>query len=211
MIKLVLFDLDGTLIQTTKIIIDTFKKTFNHFYPEVALTNSEYDSLLGQTLFKTFSKYSKSEDELNNVIKYYRDLSNEEINKGLKAYDKAEDLLKYLKKKKISIGVVTSKMREIAKYHLELTNLYPYIDYLVGYEDVLNHKPDKEPILKALDHFKIYGENALYVGDHENDIKSAKNASILACAVTYSNRLSEMLLDNPDFVIDELINIKDLI
>jgi HAD superfamily hydrolase (TIGR01549 family) len=211
MIKLVLFDLDGTLIQTTKIILDTFKDTFNHFFPNEELSDHEYTNLLGQTLYQTFSIYAKDNQELDKIINYYRELSNFKIEEGLNSYDGAVEILRFLKKKNIKIGVVTSKMRNIALYHLELTGLKDYIDHLVGFEDVINHKPNAEPILKALEIFNEKKEKTIYIGDHENDIIAAKNASILSCAVTYSARLKEMLAEQPDFVIDELMNIKDLI
>lgn len=53
-------------------------------------------------------------------------------------------------------------------------------------------------------------EETIYIGDHENDIKAAKNAKITSCAVSYSCRLEEMLLENPDYIIDQLNNLKDL-
>jgi HAD superfamily hydrolase (TIGR01549 family) len=211
MIKLVLFDLDGTLIQTTKIILETFRETFNYFFKNVELSDEEYTNLLGQTLYKTFSMYEEDEKKLEEIISYYRELSNFKIEEGLNAYDGAVEILRYLKKKNIKVGVVTSKMRNIALHHLEMTGLKDYIDHLVGFEDVVKHKPDAEPILKALEIFNAKKETTVYIGDHENDIIAAKNASILSCAVTYSERLKEMLNQRPDFVIDELMNIKDLI
>ncbi|MDO9629914.1 MAG: HAD-IA family hydrolase [Acholeplasmataceae bacterium] len=211
MIKTVLFDLDGTLIETTQIILDTFVETFEKFLPEVKLTNDELTNLLGQTLFKTFEFYTDSQEKLDEIIKYYREVSNQKIENGLKAYPFALETLVYLKKKGATVGVVTSKMRKIATYHLEITGLLPYIDGIIGYEDVLEHKPHPEPIIKALELFGAKKKSTIYVGDHENDIKAAKKAGIYACAVTYSKRLSEMLMEQPEFVIDELINLKDII
>jgi len=211
MVDTILLDLDGTLIDTTDIIIDAFKDTFEHFFPDTTLTESEYTNLLGQTLFKTFGFYTEDQAHLDEVVAYYREVSNAKIEHGLNAYPKAKETLDYLKKKKIKVGIVTSKMRKVATYHLELTGLLAYVDLIIGYEDVTEHKPSKEPIEKALMLLNANKETSIYVGDHENDIIAAKRAGIMACAVTYSNRLNEMLKENPEFVIDELSNLKDFI
>ena len=209
--KTILFDLDGTLIETTEIILETFRITFKKFFPEVKLTDEELTNTLGHTLFKTFEFYTDSKEKLDEVINFYRETSNVMIEKGLKAYPGAVETLSYLKSKGCKVGVVTSKMRHIATYHLELTNLLSYVDLLVGYEDSVEHKPSPEPILTALKQLKASPRTTVYVGDHENDITAAKKAGISSCAVTYSHRLKEMLLLEPDFVIDELINLKDIV
>jgi len=211
MMKTILFDLDGTLIETTQIILDTFVETFDKFFPDVKLSEDELTNLLGQTLYKTFEFYTDSKEKVDEVVQYYREISNLKIEQGLKAYPYALETLIYLKKKKVTVGVVTSKMKKIATYHLEITGLLPYIDGIIGYEDVVLHKPSPEPIEKALELFGAKKSTTIYVGDHENDIIAAKKAGISTCAVTYSHRLSEILKEQPEFVIDELINLKDII
>jgi HAD superfamily hydrolase (TIGR01549 family) len=211
MIKTFLFDLDGTLIQTTEIIIDTFKIIFKKYFPNLVLTDSEYSNLLGQTLYKTFEFYKEDAQDIDQMVSDYRALSNQMIETGLKAYPGAAETLKYLKAKGCKVGVVTSKMRKIATYHLELTGLIAYIDHIIGYEDVTEHKPAPEPIIKALAALGARAKTSVYIGDHENDIIAAKKAGVQACAVTYSMRLSEMLSYQPDYVIDELEHIKDFI
>lgn len=209
--KTILFDLDGTLIQTPKIILDAFKLTFNKFVPNVDLNESELSNFLGQTLWKTFGTYTEDQKIIEDMVTYYRQISNDMIEMGLSPYPNAKQTIKYLKKQGCKIGIVTSKMKEVAKYHLKLTDLYDDIDGIIGYEDVMNHKPDPEPIYKALELFDAKKEDAIYIGDHENDIKAAKKAGIESCAVTYSIRLKEMLLEQPEYVIDDLKNLEDLI
>jgi len=211
MMKTILLDLDGTLIDTTGIIIDTFKVTFEKYLSHIKMSDKDYTNLLGQTLWQTFEYYESDENKVNDMVEFYRKTSNDMIESGLNAYPGALDALKYLRKKGATIGVVTSKMRKVALYHLELTGLKDYIDGLIGYEDVENHKPDPEPILKALELFNANKETTVYVGDHENDMVAAKKAGIYTCAVTYSQRLEEMLKEQPHFVIDELAHLKDFI
>lgn len=211
MIKCVLFDLDGTLIQTTGVIIDAFKVTFKKFFPDMFLSEDDYTNMLGSTLFTTFGYYTSSPEQVNDMVTFYRAYSNDLFDQGLLPYEGARETLLFLKKKGIKTGVVTSKMRSVATHHLKLTNLFEYIDGVIGYEDVLEHKPSPEPIEKALAMLDVKPQTTVYVGDHENDIIAAKKAGIFTCAVTYSHRLKEMLSYQPDYVIDELKNIKDLI
>ena len=209
-IKTILFDLDGTLIDTIPVILDTFRMTFDHFLPEVELSDQEMTLFLGQTLFETFGFYV-DEEKVDEMVKYFREVSNLKIEEGLNAYPNAKEILAFLEKKNIAVGVVTSKMRHVASYHIELTGLTDYIDHLIGYEDTEKHKPNPDPLLKALDVFKGKKEQTIYIGDHENDMQAAKAAGMMCCAVTYSKRIREMLQTQPDFVVDDLIQIKDLI
>ena len=209
--KTILFDLDGTLIQTTEIILDTFVLTFEKFFPSIKLSETELTNMLGHTLFTTFEFYTDSKETVDQMVAYYREQSNLKIEEGLKAYPGAAETMKYLKNKGCTVGVVTSKMRKVATYHLELTGLNRYVDGLIGYEDTEKHKPNPDPVLKALELFNAKKESTVYIGDHENDMTAAKKAGVSACAVSYSHRLKEMLMVQPEFVIDELSNLKDIV
>ncbi|BCR35165.1 HAD-IA family hydrolase [Mariniplasma anaerobium] len=209
--KTILFDLDGTLIQTPTIILEAFKQTFETHLKEVELSEKELSNFLGQTLWQTFEFYTDDKDLVNEMIDHYRNVSNMMIEEGLKAYPNAKKTILYLKNQGCKIGVVTSKLKDVATYHLKLTNLFEDVDLIVGYDDVKNHKPNPDPLLKAIELLNVKKEDTLYVGDHENDIKAAKKAGIESCAVTYSSRLHEMLLEQPEYVIDNLDNLRDII
>jgi HAD superfamily hydrolase (TIGR01509 family) len=210
-LKTILFDLDGTLLQSTEMIIEAFKMTFEVFCPNEEVTEDTYSSFLGQTLFQTFESYVKDDKVVKDMVAFYRKASDALMEEDLKAYPGARDTLLMFKKKGLDVGIVTSKMRGIASTHLKRIGLDDLIDGMISFEDVTNHKPDPEPIWKALALFKAKPASTIYVGDHENDIIAAKKAGVMTCAVTYSRRLSEMLAYNPDFVIDELINLKDIV
>jgi len=209
--KLILFDLDGTLIQSTKIILDVFELVFERYFPEVELDQKTLTSFLGKTLWQTFGDYTKDQDLINDIVVDYRKESEKLIKQELKSYPNALETIEYFKDNGVMVGVVTSKINHVAMSHLKLVGLDQAIDHLVGYDDVTVHKPNPEPLLKALEYFDVEPKDALYVGDHENDMKAAKNAGLACCAVTYSNRLEEMLAEQPEYVIDDLSNLKDLI
>ena len=208
--KVVLFDLDGTLIQSTELIMEAFEVTFEKYFPEINV-KPIMTNFLGQTLKVTFGTYMQSHHDLDEIIAFYRKTSEALIQSHMQSYPHALEIFDYLKKHHVKIGVVTSKMHNVAREHLKLVGLSDYVEHLVGYEDVINHKPDKEPLVKALELFQMSAEDAIYIGDHENDIRSAKAAGMMSCAVSYSHRLKEMLAYMPEYVIDDLIQIKDIV
>ena len=210
MIKLVLFDLDGTLLKSTEIIMDTFVITFKKYFKDITLDERTLTSFLGHTLFETFGLYIRDDQSMDELVSFYRHTS-EELMKDVQAYPNAKELMEILKAKNIQIGVVTSKMNHVAREHLTLIGLNDYVTHLVGYEDVKNHKPDKEPIEKGLSLYGVNSDESVYVGDHENDMVAAKKAGVMSCAVSYSHRLKEMLAVMPDYVVDDLLQIEDII
>ena len=209
--KLILFDLDGTLIKSTGIILESFKMSFDKYFPDVKLSEEKLTSFLGTTLWQTFGEYTKDDDMITEIIGYYRHVSEAMLEKDLVAYPNAHETIQFLKDHGCQVGVVTSKLNHVASHHLAITKLLPLIDGLIGYDDVKTHKPDPEPLLKALALFDVEANEAIYIGDHENDIKAAKKAGMLSCAVTYSYRLKQMLNEFPDYVIDDISHIKDLV
>lgn len=209
--KTILFDLDGTLIQTPKIIKEAFRYVFKKYLPDVVLDETTVDNFLGHTLWETFGEYVDDDALIEIMVADYRQHSESLIKEGIDPYPNAKMILQYLRKKGCQIGVVTSKIKKAAVSHLHLTGLLEDVDYVIGYEDVDKHKPHPDPLLKAIEIFQANKNKTIYIGDHENDIKAAKKAGIQSCAVTYSSRLREMLLEQPDYVIDDLKNLKDLL
>jgi HAD superfamily hydrolase (TIGR01509 family) len=154
--------------------------------------------------------YIREDQDMDTLVGFYRETS-EILMKDVKAYPNAKEIMERLQSKGVHIGVVTSKMNHVAREHLTLIGLNAYVTHLVGYEDVKKHKPDKEPIEKALSLFDMTASEALYVGDHENDMIAAKAAGVISCAVSYSHRLKEMLAVMPDYVVDDLLQIEEMI
>ncbi|MFA5560305.1 MAG: HAD-IA family hydrolase [Acholeplasmataceae bacterium] len=208
--KTFLFDLDGTLIDTPPLIISTFVETFEHFFKDLKFDYETLTTFLGQTLFKTFRNYTDDEELVDQMVSYYRKKSEEKINSQLNAFDNAVKTLKTLKEQGHNVGIVTSKMKAVATSHLDKTGLLPYVDLVIGYEDVIEHKPSPEGLLKAVDYFNAEKERTYYVGDHEHDLLSAKNADIKAILVAYSLRLIEGIKTNPDLVISDLFDLTEM-
>lgn len=225
-----IFDLDGTLLDTKELIDRSFIETFNKFRPGYVLTDEELDSFFGPTLYNSFSRYSESEEEIDEMIKYYREYNISHHDEMVMAFKGAREVLKTLSRKNYRLGVVSSKKKDLVIHGLEHCGLDEYIDVVIGCEDVKNPKPDPEGIIKALAELnaidenladddrrkrmprdeEVYLKHSLYIGDNKEDIDAAKAAGIRACGVLYIKHPEVMLEANPDFVINKLTELMNI-
>ena len=209
-IDTLLFDLDGTLLDTRKLIDASFIETFRHYFPEKELTEKELDSFFGPTLYESFSRYETDEDKIQEMIKYYREFNFAHHDEMVTYFPGCREMVKTLSRKKYKLGVVSSKKVDLVKHGLELFGLLDCFDIIIGADDISKPKPDPEGILKALDELKEDREldeikkHALYIGDNKSDIEAAKNAGIRSCGVLYIKDPSIMLDAKPDMVINKL-------
>ena len=210
MIDTVLFDLDGTLIDSNHLIITTFKYVFETELPHIIMKDEDYIPFIGPTLVQGFGKYVKEESQIQHLVQVYRKKNLEIHDELITAFDGALDLLIHLKSKGIQTGIVSSKMHFLVERGLKVTGLLPYIDVIIGSDDVINHKPHPEPIIKALNLFDDIDE-AIYIGDHPNDILSGKAAGVKTIGMNYSWHLQGLKDAKADYYLDSLIQIKEVI
>lgn len=225
----ILFDLDGTILDTKSLIDRSFIHTFSHFRPDHILKDDELDSFFGPTLYQTFSRYSNDEKEIEAMIAYYREFNIANHDMMVKPIAGAKSLLSSLNAKGYNLGVVSSKKTDLVRHGLELFDLLKYMDVVIGCDEVSNHKPAPDGINLAI---KLLNErvdnspkdfktkvkqvfikpkkivkNVLYVGDTANDIKAGKNANIKTVGCLYISNPDVMLEANPDYVINKLNDI----
>lgn len=210
MLNTFLFDLDGTLIDSPKIIIEGFIDALEKHVPNYVLTEKDKTNILGQTLEKAFEKYKTDEGHYNLLAKTFRETTKIKILNELKAYDYAYEILTYLKSKGFKIGIVTSKVGYAVDESLMSSKLEGLFDVIISFEDTENHKPNPEPILKAINMLNSKISETIYIGDHENDIKAGKNAGVKTALVGFSYRFDEGKKENPNYIFNDLKEIKDI-
>lgn len=202
--KAILFDLDGTLLDTQPLINKTFTQVFLEYFPNHKLTKAELDSFFGPTLEQTFTKYTDDKNQIKEMIDTFRKYNRIYHQDGVKAFEHAKETLIELKNRGYLIGIVSSKTEEFIKLGLEQNQMLEMIDVIIGHNHVTNHKPDPEPILLALETLGVTADKAIYVGDHPNDIIAAQAANMTSVGVYYANLIKEVLELNPDYMIDSL-------
>ncbi len=205
--KYIFFDLDGTLIDTVPFILESFNYTFNHHFGDTR-PEEETISYIGMPLINHLRDiYPGKEEELAKTYRAYNELKHDNC---IGIFIGIYDVIKELHEMGLVLGVVTSKKREMAIRGLELFNLRDYFLFVNGSEDSAKHKPDGDPLIKAMIKAKADNkEEVLYVGDSPLDIMCAKNAGVRSAAVawTYSPR-SDLEKEEPDFFLE---NPRDLL
>ena len=205
----VLFDLDGTLLNTRELINRSFIHTFEHFRPEKILTDEELDSFFGPSLRQTFSRYSDDEKEIEEMVKYYREYNVSKHDELVTAFPGAKSLIKTLAHKGYKVGVVSSKKTDLVEHGLELFGMLQHVRVVIGEEDVATPKPDPEGILKAME--ILHSKKAIYIGDGVGDIEAGKNAKIDTVGVLYSDRKDKIIAAEPTYTIDRLNDIMTIL
>ncbi|MBS4174043.1 pyrophosphatase PpaX [Bacillus sp. FJAT-49736] len=208
-ISTILFDLDGTLIDTNELIIASFLHTFNHYYPG-KYTREDVLPFIGPSLKETMS--SIDPDRVDEMIERYRthNLANHDL--LVKEFDGVYETVQTLKEKGYKLAIVSTKMSATVKKGLKLTNLDSFFEIIVAIDDVENVKPHPEPIEKALKLLGSTPQESIMVGDNYHDIVGAKNAGTLSAGVSWSAKGRAYIEKfEPDFILDNMRDLLDIV
>lgn len=204
----IIFDLDGTLIDSFEAINDAFDEVFSRFQGRT-ITFKESNAYVGVPLEGLLGELFGKENQ-DEAILIFRNRYKEVCFEKTSLINGVKELLVYLKRKGKSLNVATNKTGSISRKlleHLEIGNLF---DYIFGVYDGLEGKPSPEMIKKIVEKTNIPLPKAILVGDSPIDIMTAKNAGIPIFSVASGNHSHEELKSyNPDFIalsISELIS-----
>ena len=176
-VKLVIFDLDGTLVDSDNTVIrilNTIRKDLN--LPSLKLKDiSFFLSLGGEEMIK---KTISSSLDTKKYLGIFRQRYLEDSLNNEKLFDGVVDYLNHLKAKKIKRAVFTNKPKDLANKTLKSHNIYHFFNYVVTGDDVEFKKPSPDGCYKLIKMSSIPPENIIMIGDSELDQKSANSASI---------------------------------
>ena len=178
---IILFDLDGTLIDSTDAIVSTFHHSFDVHKKEHP-TDEEIMALIGYPLDIMYEELGIDRGEVWDFVatykERYREISTIKTELLLCARKAVEEAAKFAK-----LGIVTTKTGKYSKVLMEHFELMQFFEVLVGREDVEKPKPDAEPILKALEFFDVEGKEVWMIGDTKLDLICAKEAGVNSIGV----------------------------
>ncbi len=207
----VLFDLDGTLIDTNPIIIKSYQHAFKTHFPQLDISEKTIIEDIGPPLETIFRKYTDDAELIDTTIQTYLSYYRKHEHDLFKLYPGVRSTLELLKKNGIKIAIVTSKFLESANPSVEHFNLNPYFDVFISLDQVKHPKPDPEPVLLALKKLNST-DKAIMIGDNPSDIQAGKNAGILTAGVAWSIKGKRVLLDeHPDYLLENMHDILDII
>ena len=178
---IILFDLDGTLIDSTYAIVNTFKHSFdvhNFEYP----SDKDIEALIGYPLDIMYKELGVPKNEIWDYVNAYKTRYREISTQQTELLECAKEAV-VSASKFARLGIVTTKTGEYSKVLMEHFGLMQYFEVLIGREDVENPKPHEEPILNALNLMNHTNEDVWMIGDTKLDLISAKNANISSIGV----------------------------
>lgn len=207
-IRTILFDLDGTLIDTNELIIASFRHTIDQ-YGDREYKREEILDFIGPPLKESLSKINP--DHVEEMIETYRKHNVENHKRFVKAYDGVVDTIQKLKEKGYRLGIVTTKMRHTVNMGLELTNLEGLFETVVTLDDVQHAKPHPEPVQTALKALDARADEAMMVGDNTHDIEAGQNAGTKTAGVAWTVKGREVLDRlHPDYMLEHISDLLDV-
>ena len=180
--RVILFDLDGTLIDSTEAILDGFRYVFGKFNKEYP-GDEKVKRLIGLPLDVMFRRLGVSDGVFEWVDAYkkrYREISKEKTILLPNAKEAIKEAKEFAR-----LGIVTTKTGLYSRELLEHFGVMDYFDVLIGREDVENPKPHPEPILKAMHLMGANKEATFMIGDTCLDMVSAKEAGVRGIGVEF--------------------------
>jgi pyrophosphatase PpaX len=208
-----LFDLDGTLIDSIRLIIDSFIHTSAaHELP--ARTDKEWLAGIGTPLRVVFAELGVDPAKIEELVATYRDYNLAHHDTRVLPYDGAPELIRQVHRAGYRIGLVTSKNRAGAIRGLTLAGIAEPFEILVCADDVEHAKPHPEPVLKALALLDSRPEETLFIGDSTHDMKCGRDAGVVTAAVLWGPFGREHLVaTNPDYWLEtpaDLLRLLDI-
>ncbi|AWW28171.1 HAD family hydrolase [Acetobacterium carbinolicum] len=206
-----IFDLDGTLVDSCPDIIETIKYIIDRYgfdQKEDAFIRSCIGGGARNVLIKSLGEDKETlidHEILPLFVEYYT----ENCDKKTFAYDGVLEVLEYYKQKGKSLSVATFKIRRATEKILKTLKLYDYFDILVTADDVKNPKPHPDCINAILAYYNCSKTQAILVGDTKTDYLTGTNAGIDVCGVTFGYGAPEVVRSlNPTYVIDRMEELK---
>lgn len=188
MIKAVIFDIDGVLMDSFPANLKFFQDLMikSGYQPPTA---EEYKSIFYYDMLSAIKALSKSHDEAE-LQKIWEMGRSREVQYDISLATTPANMPETIKElsKKYKLGLVTSRVRETTFADQTLAKLQEYFTAVVSYQDTTNHKPHPEPLLSALTILGVAPEEAVYIGDVENDVVCARAAGTKVIIYTPSLR-----------------------
>jgi pyrophosphatase PpaX len=212
MLPAILFDLDGTLIDSIELILSSARHAFTGFAGR-APSDDEWRAGIGRPLHTVLREYAGGDDaEADRLFQRYRAYQLEHHDRLIRPFAGIVETIEWLAQTGHPMALVTSKsdwMAEKALVHVGLDRLIPTI---VGCDTCVNHKPHPEPVERALALLSVAAADALFVGDSPHDVESGRAAGVMTVAVAWGAfTRAELERSGADVVIDRVDELRTVV
>ena len=178
----VLFDLDGTLIDSGEIILSSFRHATNTVLGREIPDEVLAGAIGGSNIYDQMRAFD--EERVDELVRVYRE-HNEPLHDDLVAFEGIERVLERLMSEGRRLGIVTAKRRRTVDLAFAILPLERYFDAVVTAELTERHKPDPEPVFAALERLGAKPAEAAFVGDSPFDMGAGKAAGVFTVAVSW--------------------------
>jgi len=181
--RAVLFDLDGTLIDSIPLIVASMRHAFagRARAPSVP----EWVALIGTPLDAMIRRWAADEADVALLKERYKEHQWEHHDAMVRAFPGVPGVLEALGARGVRMAVVTSKLEPSARRSLEFLGLLAHFEALVGLESTTRHKPDPEPVRFALGALSVGAAEAAFVGDSPHDMRAGNAAGVATVATLW--------------------------
>lgn len=208
-INTLLFDLDGTLLDTNELIISSYLHVFEQFYPG-RFKREDVLPFLGPPLIDAFE--SVDPEKAEEMVEIYRKFNMEKHDMLVHEFEGVYETIRTLHENDFKMAIVSTKIRKTVLKGLALTNLDEFFDVVVTLDEVEKAKPDPEPLEKALSALGSKPEEAMMIGDNYHDILGGKNAGTYTCGVAWSVKGADFLKQyKPDYMLERMSDLLDIV
>jgi pyrophosphatase PpaX len=183
-IRTVLFDLDGTLIDSIELILASYRHTLRtHGFS--AIDDQEWLAGVGRPLRVQLGRWARDPAHMDALVATYRDYNLSHHDTMIRPFDGVSEMVGRLEAAGLRLGVVTSKNREGTRRGLRLAGLEAAMAVLVCADDVTNPKPHPEPVERAVAELGATPETTLFVGDSIHDLHAGRLAGVRTAAALW--------------------------
>ena len=206
--RAVLFDVDGTLLDTTEFIFQGFEHALAaHGHP--TLSRAAYARVVGKPLDRCYEELAPGCDAAL-LCETHRAWQTANLHLS-RPYPDAEPVLRTLHEAGLRLAAITSRSRRTSVDTIAQAGLAGYLDVILSAEDVAHIKPHPEPLLRALAHVDVPPEAAVMVGDTDVDILAGRAAGVRTVGVTYGFHGAALAAAGPDLLVDTLADLLPLL
>ncbi len=208
-VKALLFDFDGTLLNTNELIIQTFMHVLNERFPG-QFSPKDCLKFIGPSLKQTFNDIAPGEEEA--LIAKYRAWNLEHHDELVSQYPDVVSTLEQLKAQGIRLAIVSTKRNDTIDRGLSILGATHLFDVRIGTDDVHNVKPDPEPVLLALERLGINKDDAIMIGDNSHDIEAGHRAGVRAAGVAWAIKGEAYLQQfQPEYILHHMTDLLDIV
>jgi len=206
-----LFDLDGTLVDSIELILGAARHAFDGFSGR-APTDEEWRAGIGRPLNTMLREFATGDEEVARLFARYREYQLAHHDRLVRVYEGVVEAVQSFASEGHPMAIVTSKSDWMAEKALVLVGLDRLIPTIVGAESCVNHKPHPEPVERALALLEVPAANAVFVGDSPHDVESGRAAGVMTVAATWGAfTRDELERSGADVVIDRVQELRGVV